>query len=112
MPVRATLNGEIATTGGINCDERGFDWGESSGNLDQHPTTEKGTFGTGSFSLVITGLESNKTYYFKAKAHNSIGWGYGLEKSFSTPTPSVVKWQTTTSSVALVPLHIRRLAKW
>jgi hypothetical protein len=112
MPARATLNGEIANTGGINCDERGFDWGTVSGNLDQHPTTEKGMFGTGEFHLLIENLETDKTYYFRAKAHNSIGWGYGYEMSFHTPTPSVSKWQTTTSSVALVPLHIRRLVKW
>jgi len=74
----ATLNGEITNTGGENCDERGFDWGET----DSYGSTwtESGSYGAGSFSRLIAGLDHDKTYHFRAKAHNSAGWGYGTDK--------------------------------
>jgi hypothetical protein len=78
-----TLNGNITNTGGENCNQRGFDWGTQSG-VYPYDWTENGSFGTGAFSHQITGLDRNKTYYFRAKAHNSAGWGYGSEKSFTT----------------------------
>jgi hypothetical protein len=108
MPARATLNGEISDTGGQNCTERGFDWGTDPNNLDQHPTTEQGTFGLCTFYLTITGLDTDEDYYFRAKAKNSVGWGYGSVMSFHTSSITHGGWQTTTSSVALVPLHILR----
>jgi len=85
MPARATLNGTITATGGENADQRGFEWGTQSGNYP-NSWTENGSFGTGSFNHIIENLELNKTYYFRAKAHNSAGWGYGSEKSFVTPS--------------------------
>jgi len=84
MTVHATLHGTITDTGGENCDERGFEWGYSSGNYP-YSWTETGNFGTGSFSHTITGLPEGSVVYFRAKAHNSAGWGYGDEKSFVTP---------------------------
>jgi hypothetical protein len=84
MPARATLNGTITATGGENADQRGFDWGEESG-VYPNAWTENGSFGIGSFSHIIEGLDKIKVYYFRAKAHNSLGWAYGTEKSFTTP---------------------------
>lgn len=74
-----TLNGTIEATE-ENCDERGFDWGIESGNYTEE-WTEAGSYGVGSFSHQITGLDLEKTYYFRAKAHNPGGWGYGEEKT-------------------------------
>lgn len=48
-----------------------------------------GSFGIGVFSHDLTGLEENTTYYYRAKTHNSEGWGYGAEKSFITSEPEV-----------------------
>lgn len=79
----ATLNGEITDTGGENADERGFDWGLSSGNYTDN-WTEAGSFGAVVFNHEITSLEIYTTYYFRAKAHNSVGWGYGEEFYFIT----------------------------
>ena len=86
----ATLNGNITNTGGQNALERGFDWGTSPG-VYTDGWTESGSYGTGAFSRGITGLAASTTYYFRAKARNSAGWGYGLEQSF--PTNSVLPCQ-------------------
>jgi hypothetical protein len=77
----ATLNGNITDVGAENADERGFDWGTSPGSYP-NSWTETGSFGTGTFSHQITGLDPFTTYYFRAKAHNSAGWAYGEELSF------------------------------
>jgi hypothetical protein len=89
MPARATLNGTITATGGENCDVRGFDWGTESGVYPNY-WTENGSFGTGSFNHLIEGLDLDKTYYFRCKAHNYAGWGYSSETSFSTALPTTV----------------------
>jgi hypothetical protein len=35
----------------------------------------------------MTGLNPGTKYYYRAKAHNSAGWGYGGEQSFTTNNP-------------------------
>jgi len=89
----ATLNGEISDMGDTSCDERGFEWGYSSGDYTES-WTETGTFGTGSFSYTVTGLQKNALVYFRAKAHNSKGWGYGQEKYFSTKLEYILAVQS------------------
>ncbi len=79
----ATLNGRITNTGGENANQRGFDWGTSSGVYPNN-WTQNGNYGTGAFNRGITGLAPSTTYYFRAKARNSAGWGYGAELSFTT----------------------------
>jgi len=79
----ATLNGNITNTGGENAGERGFDWGTSSGVYPNN-WTQAGSYGTGAFNRGIAGLAPSTTYYFRAKARNSAGWGYGAELSFTT----------------------------
>lgn len=76
------LNGTITDTGGENADEVGFDWGYSSGIPYKYSVTETGDFGTGTFNYLLDGLVAGNTVYFRAKAHNSDGWGFGSEKSF------------------------------
>ncbi len=73
----ATLNGEITHAGGEDCDERGFNWGLTPSTVTDNDWTESGSFAAGTFSHGITGLVADATYYFRAKAHNSAGWGYG-----------------------------------
>jgi len=81
--LHASLNGEITDTGGENADERGFEWGTESGSYP-NSWTETGNFGVGAFNHEITGLQPKTTYYYRAKAHNSAGWSYGSEQTFTT----------------------------
>jgi hypothetical protein len=85
----ATLNGTITYTGGENASERGFDWGLTTSYGSSW--TETGSFGTGAFSRVISGLDSNTTYYFRAKARNSTGWVYGPAVAFTTLAYTQIK---------------------
>lgn len=81
----ATLNGTITDTGGENAVERGFDWDVNSGAPYANSWTESNSYGVGAFNRFVSGLPENQTIYFRAKARNSGGWGYGNELSFKTP---------------------------
>jgi hypothetical protein len=83
MTSHATLHGNITATGGENCDQRGFEWGYSTGSYP-NSWTENGSFGTGAFNHQVTGLTNNDQVFYRAKAHNSTGWGYGGEQNFWT----------------------------
>jgi len=85
----ATLNGSITNTGGENAIERGFEWGTSSGVYPSN-WTSLGSYGTGAFSRGIASLAPSTTYYFRAKAKNSAGWGYGAEIFFTTNASAVL----------------------
>lgn len=90
----ATFNGEVTDVGAGSVDERGFVWGTSSqsdpGNVAPSSAgyddydTESGSFSTGTFDFVATGLTVSTTYYVRAYAHNSVGYSYGDEVSFDT----------------------------
>lgn len=80
----ATGNGNITDTGGENCDYRGFDYDIDSGAPYTYSATDTGSFGTGAFTKGLTSLSPGTTYYYRAKAHNSAGWGYGSELTFYT----------------------------
>ena len=80
----AYLHGNITDAGSGNVLERGFDWDEDSGQPYANSWTEEGSYGIGSFEHLINSLDFNKTYYFRAKARNVDGWGYGNEKNFTT----------------------------
>ena len=79
----ATGNGNISSTGGEDCDQRGFEWGTSTGNYP-NSAVDAGAFDTGAYTKALTGLPSGTTIYYRAKAHNSAGWGYGTELTFLT----------------------------
>lgn len=90
----ATANGEITDVGSEDCDERGFVYGTSSeaDPGDTAPddsdytnyTLESGTFSEGVFDAALSSLTPDTTYYVRAWAHNSDGYSYGDEVSFST----------------------------
>lgn len=90
----ATGNGDITDTGGEACDERGVEWGTSTGNYPNSHTDTDG-FGTGAFTKGMTGLPSGTTIYYRAKAHNSAGWGYGGEQTFLTQPAAPTNVQAT-----------------
>jgi|GEM_PF-2117790 len=78
----ATIVGNISSTGGENTDQRGFDWGTASSY--GATTTDTSTFTTGDFSAGISSLSCNTAYHFRAYAHNSAGYAYGSDSTFTT----------------------------
>lgn len=80
---QATLQGTLSSAGGMTC-ELSFEYGldETLGTtITATPNT--GSSGT-SFSAIITGLETDTLYYYRAKAVNNGGTGEGDIKSFTT----------------------------
>lgn len=78
---RVTMNGNVSFTGNVSLSQRGFAWGTSP-----NPTGNKINVGgqTGNFSRLLTGLQPNTTYHYRAYAVNSQGTVYGANKSFTT----------------------------
>jgi hypothetical protein len=98
----AILSGEITNTGGQNADLRGFEWGTTSNPTGPCPgsypnswaegTSGNYQYGTGPFNQKLWGFTPGVTYYYRAKAHNSGGWGCGSEKSFKVKQPNLYGW--------------------
>lgn len=89
-------NGEITATGGENATERGFEYKQgAAGTIIK--TYDTGSFGTGTFNKVITGLSPNTLYYVRAYAKNVAGIGYGDWVTFTTAktTPTVITNEAT-----------------
>jgi hypothetical protein len=93
----ATLHGSVDATGGENADMQGFEWGITSNttmpaSIEPRTLTytgnwtQVGSFGVNDFnySMITEGLALCTAYYYRAYAHNSLGWAYGDELSFST----------------------------
>jgi len=85
----AVSGGEIIDDGGSRVTTRGVCW-----SIDKTPTirddkTSRGT-GIGSFTATIARLEPGTIYYVRAYATNRNGTGYGIVKSFTTASSSVV----------------------
>jgi len=80
----ATGNGNITDKGGLDVDVRGFDWDIDSGIPYSNNATDTGNFTTGAYIKALTGLPAGTTIYYRAKVHNSAGWGYGSELTFAT----------------------------
>ena len=93
----ATGGGNVTANGGVNVTERGICWSTS-----HNPTTSgshaSGGAGNGTFSVNMTGLTANTTYYVRAYATNSAGTAYGSEVSFTT-LQNVTLPTVTTSQV-------------
>ena len=79
----ATGNGNITATGGANATSEGVEWGTTSGSYP-NSVTSTGSFGVGAFTQGMTGLTAGTVIYYRAKATNSAGTGYGSEQSFTT----------------------------
>lgn len=94
MTVEFTANGTIVYLGDTSCDQRGFEWGYSTGSYP-NSWTESGTFIAEAFSHQFTGLLESHTVFYRAKAHNTQGWAYGSEVSFATPSSVTNKFVTS-----------------
>ncbi|MDP1884717.1 MAG: hypothetical protein Q8L10_05145 [Candidatus Moranbacteria bacterium] len=83
----ATASGNLTATGGEN-PTRYIQYGTVSGVYPDQCSANTGT--TGIYSCQITDLTPETTYYYRAKAVNSVGEAVGSELSFTTLPESVV----------------------
>ncbi len=81
----ATGGGNVTSSGNADVTERGICWSTSHNPTTSGSHASSGT-GTGSFTVEMTGLTANTTYYVRAYAKNSAGTVYGSEVSFTTLT--------------------------
>ena len=79
----ATGGGNVTATGGGSVTDRGICW-STSHNPTISGSHVSGGSGAGSFTVNMTGLTANTTYYVRAYATNSAGTAYGAEVSFTT----------------------------
>ena len=77
----ATLSGNVISDGGSTIIEQGFVYGTNVNELSQNVQTDSGI---GIYTMEITGLTANTTYYYKAYATNIAGTSYGGIVSFTT----------------------------
>ena len=99
----ATGGGMVTSDGGSSTTVRGICWSTSHYPTTSNSHANSGT-GTGSFTVNMTGLTSNTTYYVRAYAINSAGTTYGMVVSFTTESedpnwvdlglPSGLLWAT------------------
>ncbi|GAG39454.1 unnamed protein product, partial [marine sediment metagenome] len=78
----AALHGSLDSLGDYTSANVSFEWGTTSGALDQQ-TAPQAMTSTGLFSDNLSGLPAGTTYYFRAKATGSLTV-YGDELNFTT----------------------------
>ena len=100
---QATLKGTVTNTGGANPSQRVLEWGTSTGSYTQ--SYDSGAGATGTFAYTIT-LTPGTIYYYRAKAYNSAGWGYGAERRTVIFTaPGGQRSFTTTAATTTLTLN-------
>ena len=77
----ATLNGNLDSTGGETC-QVWFQYGKTTSYSDFLPSKSKSS--TGPFSDVLSGLDYDTIYHFRAVASNSEGTVFGSDMTFKT----------------------------
>ena len=102
----AISGGNISSDGGASITERGLLYGTSAELTINSPKIIDPDTSTGSFTSSITGLTKGTTYYVKAFAKNSGGYGYADLKTFSTvgdppivETTSIEKFSSTKAEI-------------
>jgi uncharacterized protein (TIGR02145 family) len=83
-----TSGGTISNDGGATITERGIVYGTSTNPTTTDTKITNGS-GTGSFTVNVTSLTSNTTYFIRSYAINSEGTGYGNNITFQTTLPAV-----------------------
>ena len=79
----AVGGGNVTSDGGASVTERGICWSTSHNPTTSGSHANSGT-GTGTYTVQMSGLTANTTYYVRAYAINSAGTSYGSEVSFTT----------------------------
>ncbi|MCP4348159.1 MAG: hypothetical protein GY795_21870, partial [Desulfobacterales bacterium] len=100
----ATGGGEVTYDGGSDILERGVCWSKSENPTVSNSKAEDTTQGTGIFTVHMSGLDPNTTYYVRAYAGNIIGTAYGEQESFMTkdlPTVTTAEVSSATPTTAV-----------
>jgi Leucine-rich repeat (LRR) protein/murein DD-endopeptidase MepM/ murein hydrolase activator NlpD len=99
----ATLNGNLTSTGGLNCSVW-FEYGLSTSYGTS--TSLQSQSAAGSFSAGISGLTPGTTYHFMAWASNSNGTVHGIDRSFITNTSTPGQLPTQVLSPVVGALEV------
>lgn len=112
-----TLNGAVTVVGSSALDLRGFAWSTTSnttapGNIAPPSTYTlswtEGAYNIATYSHIVTGLAIGTTYYYRACAHNTQGWAWGEEISFtSLNNPAIARLDATNVSSTTARLNAR-----
>jgi N-acetylneuraminic acid mutarotase len=100
-----STGGLVTSDGGSDVTSRGLCWSNAPFPTIDNSKIAVGA-GTGSFSIVLSGLTENTTYYARAYAINKAGTGYGNEISFTTVhivIPASLPIITTTMVTSIMP---------
>ena len=92
--------GNVTSIGSSSVTARGICWSTSQNPTTSNSHATNGT-GTGSFTVNMTGLNANTTYYARAYATNSTGTAYGSQISFTTAMaePTITTPSVTTTAI-------------
>ena len=92
-----TCSGEVTDSGTYSVTARGFCYATTPDPVMTGEHVHLGS-GTGVFSITLTGLEPETTYYVRAYAVNAVGVSYSANMTATTHTPTVPT--VTTDSVS------------
>jgi len=73
----ATLNANITSDGGTEITQRGFYWSPTNEEPGENDNVETAGEGLGEFSIMLSDLQTNTTYYYRAFATNAQGTSTG-----------------------------------
>ncbi|MBP5723460.1 MAG: hypothetical protein J6X18_07820, partial [Bacteroidales bacterium] len=96
-----TLGGNVTNENGATVTERGVCYSTSTNPTISNSKKAVGS-GTGSFSIKITELNKNVTYYARAYAINSKGTSYGSVVSFTTTLVGAIQGEFSVSATKKV----------
>lgn len=99
----ATVYGNLTSDGGEDCEVR-FAWGSTS-DCPQTTGWKSGYSTNDTFEAILSDLDTDKTYYYKAQAQNGGGVSSGGTKEFTTVFGAPDRFEATAVSSSAVELE-------
>ncbi len=110
-PVTLETTGRIISDGGSPIIDRGVCWSKTSPIDTANSTCQSSDSTSTEFSVSVTGLTSETTYYIRAYAKNSVGTGFGNQMTFMTTACDTLAQFTATPMYGPAPLTVNFDAK-